>query len=72
MEIVDACPLLDTLDLTSCRGIPLADRRRFFEVSSTNFLMIFLVNELFRIARLGRRIESLEGVKGTTTPMVPG
>ncbi len=73
MEIVDACPLLDTLDLTSCRGIPLADRRRFFEVSSTNiFLMIFLVNELFRIARLGRRTESLEGVKGTTTPMVPG
>jgi hypothetical protein len=31
--IVDACPKLATLDLTRCRGVGVADRRRFFEVS---------------------------------------
>lgn len=30
--IVDACPKLEQLDLTSCRGIKVADRRRFFDV----------------------------------------
>lgn len=30
--IIDACPRLEQLDLTSCRGIRVADRRRFFEV----------------------------------------
>ncbi|KIJ68247.1 hypothetical protein HYDPIDRAFT_124518 [Hydnomerulius pinastri MD-312] len=30
--IIDACPKLEKLDLTSCRGIKVADRRRFFEV----------------------------------------
>ncbi|KAL0950951.1 hypothetical protein HGRIS_007703 [Hohenbuehelia grisea] len=30
--IIDACPQLANLDLTSCRGVSLADRRRFFEV----------------------------------------
>ncbi|KAL4068223.1 hypothetical protein V8B97DRAFT_870036 [Scleroderma yunnanense] len=30
--IIDACPRLEQLDLTSCRGIKVADRRRFFEV----------------------------------------
>lgn len=30
--IIDACPKLEQLDLTSCRGIRIADRRRFFEV----------------------------------------
>ncbi|KAF8844096.1 RNI-like protein [Paxillus ammoniavirescens] len=30
--IVDACVQLEKLDLTSCRGIKVADRRRFFEV----------------------------------------
>ncbi|KAI6044994.1 hypothetical protein EDC04DRAFT_2637950 [Pisolithus marmoratus] len=30
--IIDACPKLKQLDLTSCRGIKIADRRRFFEV----------------------------------------
>ncbi|KAG6333607.1 hypothetical protein ID866_5478, partial [Astraeus odoratus] len=29
--IIDACPKLEQLDLTSCRGIRIADRRRFFE-----------------------------------------
>lgn len=28
-----ACPYLDTLDLTSCRGIPVAARRNFFQAS---------------------------------------
>ncbi|KAH9082037.1 hypothetical protein EDB83DRAFT_2512840 [Lactarius deliciosus] len=32
-SIVDACPKLSTLDLTRCRGVSVADRRRFFEVS---------------------------------------
>jgi hypothetical protein len=31
--IIDACPKLATLDLTRCRGVAVADRRRFFEVS---------------------------------------
>ncbi|KAH9064176.1 hypothetical protein EDB87DRAFT_1599655 [Lactarius vividus] len=30
-SIVDACPKLSTLDLTRCRGVSVADRRRFFE-----------------------------------------
>jgi len=30
--IVDACPKLAMLDLTRCRGVSVADRRRFFEV----------------------------------------
>jgi len=30
--IIDACPKLATLDLTRCRGVAIADRRRFFEV----------------------------------------
>ncbi|KAH9968925.1 hypothetical protein BC827DRAFT_1121860 [Russula dissimulans] len=30
--IVDACPKLATLNLTRCRGVSVADRRRFFEV----------------------------------------
>jgi len=30
--IIDACAQLEKLDLTSCRGIKVADRRRFFEV----------------------------------------
>jgi len=29
--IVDACPKLSTLNLTRCRGVSIADRRRFFE-----------------------------------------
>jgi hypothetical protein len=33
--IVDACPKLTTLDLTRCRGVSVADRRHFFEVSRT-------------------------------------
>jgi hypothetical protein len=31
-EIIDACPLLDTLNLTSCRRVKVTDRRRFFDV----------------------------------------
>ncbi|GBE78266.1 hypothetical protein SCP_0111490 [Sparassis crispa] len=30
--IIDACPMLEELDLTSCRGVSVVDRRRFFEV----------------------------------------
>lgn len=30
---VDACPYLHRLDLTSCRGIPVGQRRNFFKVS---------------------------------------
>ncbi|CAL1695972.1 unnamed protein product [Somion occarium] len=30
--IIDACPRLSQLNLTSCRGIGVVDRRRFFEV----------------------------------------
>ncbi|KAJ3990527.1 RNI-like protein [Lentinula detonsa] len=32
--IIDACPKLQILNLTSCRGVKIADRRRFFEVDS--------------------------------------
>jgi hypothetical protein len=31
--IIDTCPKLVTLNLTRCRGIAVADRRHFFEVS---------------------------------------
>lgn len=34
--IIDACSNLEKLDLTSCRGIKVADRRRFFEVTIAN------------------------------------
>ncbi|KAI0078943.1 RNI-like protein [Panus rudis PR-1116 ss-1] len=30
--IIDACTKLEQLNLTSCRGVPVGDRRRFFEV----------------------------------------
>ncbi|KAI0724492.1 hypothetical protein C8T65DRAFT_798165 [Cerioporus squamosus] len=30
--IIDACERLENLDLTSCRGVKVSDRRRFFEV----------------------------------------
>ncbi|THH21456.1 hypothetical protein EW146_g89 [Bondarzewia mesenterica] len=30
--ILDACPMLTKLDLTSCRGVRVVDRRRFFQV----------------------------------------
>lgn len=33
MPIVDACSKLENLDITSCRGVRVADRRRFFEVT---------------------------------------
>ncbi|KAF9036413.1 RNI-like protein [Hymenopellis radicata] len=32
MPIIDGCPRLINLDLTSCRGVNVVDRRRFFEV----------------------------------------
>jgi len=34
--IVDACPRLATLNLTRCRGVSVADRRRFFEAWEEN------------------------------------
>lgn len=30
--VLDACPKLQSLDLTSCRGVKVVDRRQFFEV----------------------------------------
>ncbi|KAF8832511.1 hypothetical protein HHX47_DHR1001557 [Lentinula edodes] len=33
--IIDACSKLQVLNLTSCRGVRIADRRRFFEVQFT-------------------------------------
>ncbi|KIM84624.1 hypothetical protein PILCRDRAFT_390629 [Piloderma croceum F 1598] len=33
LPIIDACTKLEKLDLTSCRGVKVVDRRRFFEVS---------------------------------------
>jgi hypothetical protein len=30
-KILDGCPLLNTLGLTSCRGIPVTQRKNFFE-----------------------------------------
>ncbi|KZT74684.1 hypothetical protein DAEQUDRAFT_659131, partial [Daedalea quercina L-15889] len=32
-NIIDACQKLQKLDLTSCRGVKISERRRFFEVS---------------------------------------
>lgn len=32
--IIDACPKLERLDVTACRGVRVGDRRRFFEVCS--------------------------------------
>ncbi|CCM00956.1 uncharacterized protein FIBRA_03003 [Fibroporia radiculosa] len=37
-SIVDACPRLQKLDLTSCRGVKVGDRRRFFEVDFNSVL----------------------------------
>jgi len=33
--ILDSCTKLENLDLTSCRGVPVRDRRRFFEIWET-------------------------------------
>ena len=40
--IIDACERLEKLDLTSCRGVRVGDRRRFFEVriSSPGLAMV--------------------------------
>lgn len=38
--IIDACPRLATLDLTRCRGVAVADRRRFFEVSHSQLRLV--------------------------------
>ncbi len=32
ISIIDDCPRLINLDLTSCRGVDVINRRRFFEV----------------------------------------
>ena len=37
--IIDSCPNLVKLDLTSCRGIRVGDRRRFFEVIDLSWLV---------------------------------
>ena len=44
--IIDACPRLERLDLTSCRGVPVAQRRNFFEASpSPDVMACLLVND---------------------------
>lgn len=35
-SVIDACPKLQTLNLTSCRGVSVTDRRRFFEAWKHN------------------------------------
>ncbi|KAG2117796.1 RNI-like protein [Suillus discolor] len=35
-SVIDACPKLRTLNLTSCRGVSVTDRRRFFEAWKHN------------------------------------
>jgi hypothetical protein len=37
--LVDACPRLEQLDLSGCRGVNVIDRRRFFEVNSTLYIL---------------------------------
>lgn len=36
-SIIDSCSRLQNLDLTSCRGVSVVDRRRFFEVCIAAF-----------------------------------
>lgn len=38
IPIIDGCPKLAKLNLTGCRGVKIADRRRFFEVQFLNNL----------------------------------
>lgn len=49
--IIDSCPRLAKLNLTGCRGVRIADRRRFFEVRS---LSRFKLCTLTRFLGLGR------------------
>ena len=39
-RILQACPRISTLDLTSVRGVPLLQRRNFFQVSRTSSLFV--------------------------------
>ena len=45
--IIRACPHLWKLNLTGCRGIKVADRRRFFEVSINKVKSLPDTNLLF-------------------------
>lgn len=39
-RILQACPRISTLDLTSVRGVPLLQRRNFFQASSASLILL--------------------------------
>jgi len=59
--IIDACAQLEKLDLTSCRGVKVVDRRRFFEVCSTLTIFSRLLDraKMIFIAGLGKGMEGI-------------
>ena len=44
LPIISACPNLSKLNLTGCRGVRIADRRRFFEVKFLKQLLCVYVS----------------------------
>ena len=55
-HVLDACPHLQKLDLTSCRGVKVGERRRFFEVCVTALSHGRSLTSLrFRSGRNGKR-----------------
>lgn len=59
--IIDACERLENLDLTSCRGVKVSDRRRFFEVRS------FIISNVQQISALG-----ISGLGGRVEESITG
>ena len=53
-SILEACSKLERLDLTSCRGIRVVDRRRFFEVGLRCRPIFFPVVDLLAYIGMGR------------------
>jgi hypothetical protein len=51
-QLVDACPRLEQLDLSGCRGVNVIDRRRFFEVSSALYILARITKTCY--IRLGK------------------
>ena len=53
--VIDACERLEKLDLTSCRGVRVGERRRFFEVHSLPGCPVQFCSQ--DAAGLGKRME---------------
>ncbi|KAI0321695.1 hypothetical protein OF83DRAFT_1050847 [Amylostereum chailletii] len=56
-SIIDECPKLSNIDITSCRGIGVVARRRFFEVKLAFLCFSDLIDRIHTYLRSGRTID---------------